>query len=60
MRSFPLVFVSAGESVEGVLLGGDPRAVLWPRRLAPDHGTRDCGVVGVDEESDRLPEKSFL
>ena len=58
MRQAPrLILVSAGESVERVLLGGDPGSVLGSRRLAPDHGARNGGVVGVDEEGDRLPEK---
>ena len=55
-----LILVSACESVERVLLGSDPRSVLWSRRLAPDHGARDGRVVGVDEEGDRLPGKIFL
>ena len=63
-RPLPLsnqsVLVSARESVERVLLGGDPRSVLRSRRLAPDHGASDGGVVGVDEEGDRLPEGIFF
>ena len=54
------VLVSARESVERVLLGGDPSSVLRSRRLAPDHGASDGGVVGVDEEGDRLPDGIFF
>ena len=48
----PSVLVSAGESVERVLLGSDAGPVLRSRRPAPDHGARNGGVVGVDEEGD--------